>query len=250
MDVHYSDELKQAFVVSPDHLKKLVELLQNRIGKVNISTDCVDKIERKFNTVKDLIAYENPKLKRISSIHLRARSDNYSKSATIVFHDSLRFWAGVSIDITGREDVVSRLKEKTLDIIVGMRPWYDMMHRINFSLISCGAWVIVFFMSFLSFICSLTLKLKWVPLSDSGEKIIGLLASLGIPMSIALVLFCLAALFFNKLRDFFFPPAVFMIGQGESRFKRKEQFQWVVIIGLGVSLAAGLLLWIFQAIVT
>ncbi len=39
MDVHYSDELKQAFIVSPDHLKKLVELLQKRIGKVDISRE-------------------------------------------------------------------------------------------------------------------------------------------------------------------------------------------------------------------
>ena len=91
MDVHYSDELKQAFIVRQGDLKRLIELLQKRIGKVDIGIDCVDKIEREFNTVKELIAYENSKSKRIRRIHLSARSDNYSKSATIVFHNSFRF---------------------------------------------------------------------------------------------------------------------------------------------------------------
>lgn len=202
MNVRYSEELSHAFVVRPDELKKLVELLQKRIGKVDISADCVDKIEREFDTLKERIAYENPKSKRIRRIHLSARSDNYSKSATVVFRDS--FLMGVSINVNGREDVVSRLKEDILDIGAGMCPWYDVMHRINFSLISCGAWMIGFFMWFLSFICALTLKFKWVSLSDSGEKIIGLFASLQIPLTIA-CLFCIAAhFFFNKLRDFFF----------------------------------------------
>ena len=246
MDVHYSNVLKQAFIVSPDHLKKLVELLQKRIGKVNIRISCVDNIEREFNTVKDLVAYENSKSKRIRSICLRARSDNYSKSTIIVFRESSRLISGIWIDVTAREDVVSRLKEKVLDVLAGTRPWYDLIHRINFRIVLGSAWEIVFFMWFLSVICVLTLKFKWVPLSDSGEETVGLFASLQTSLCIAHV-FCLVASFFlNKLRDFFFPPAVFTIGQEKSRFKRKEQFQWVVVIGFGVSFAAGLLLLIFK----
>ena len=37
MNVNYSEELPQAFVVGPDELEKLVGLLQERIGKVSIS---------------------------------------------------------------------------------------------------------------------------------------------------------------------------------------------------------------------
>ena len=45
---------------------------------------------------------------------------------------------------------------------------------------------------------------------------------------------------FDKLRDSVFPGGVFTIGQGESRFKDKERFQWGVIIAFAVSLVAGL----------
>ena len=125
MKGRYSKELSHAFVVSPDELKKLVELLQKRIGEVDISVKCADDFSREFNTVKELIAYENPKPKRIRSIRLGARSDDYSKSATIVFRDHFFFRSGISIDATGREDVVSRLKEEILDVVAGMCPWYN-----------------------------------------------------------------------------------------------------------------------------
>ena len=94
MNVNYSDELPQAFVVGPDELKKLVELLEKRIGEVSISADCIDKIQREFTTVKDLIDYENPKSKRICRIYLTA-GEGFEKSATIAFRDSSSFRGGV-----------------------------------------------------------------------------------------------------------------------------------------------------------
>lgn len=129
-----------------------------------------------------------------------------------------------------------------------MIPWYDLMHRLNFTFIFSIAWMIIFFFLFLSVICFLTLKFKWIPLSDSGENIIGLFASLRVPFYITLLFSLAASFFLNKFRDFFFSPAVFIIGQGESRFKRKEQFQWIVVIGFFVSLAAGLVLMILSGL--
>ena len=147
-------------------------------------------------------------------------------------------------DIKGREDVVTRLKEKILDIIIGMRPWYNTMHRINLTYVSLGVFCIILAALFLSLFIWVSLKFnqkfKWNPDLDFSEENIDLFGSLGIPLNIAMWIFYLAFLFGNKLRNFFFPPTVFMIGQEESRFKRKERFQWVVIIGFGVSLAAGL----------
>ena len=237
MDVHYSKNLSHAFVVSPDGVKKIVELLQKHIGKVDISAGCADDFSREFKTVKDLIAYENSKTKEISSIYLRARSDDYSKSITIVFRRSSWLSLGISIDAIGREDVVSRLKEKILDIVAGMRPWYDVVYRLNLlcKFLLWGIFFILGFIRILSYISVLALESKWVPV----DEILTILAALPRGrLAITSILLLVIALSFNKLREFFFPSAVFMIGQGESRFKYKERFQWVVIIGFVVSLAA------------
>lgn len=235
MKGRYSEELSHAFVVRPDELKKLVELLQKRIGKVDISADCVDKIEREFDTLKELITYENSKSKRIRRIHLSARSDNYSKSATIVFRDS--FLMGVSINVNGREDVVSRLKEDILDIVAGMRSWYGVIHRVNFFYVFLISWLILLIIRILSYISALALKFKWVPV----DEILTSLAALPQGwLAILAILLIVLGIFSNNLRDFFFPPIIFAIGQGEARFKRKEQLQWGIVITFFVSLAATL----------
>ena len=247
MKGRYSEELLHAFVVRPDELKKLVELLQKRIGKVDISADCVDKIEREFNTVKELIAYENSKSKRIRRIHLSARSDNYSKSATIVFRDS--FFVGVSINVSGREDVVSRLKEEMLDIIAGMRPWYDAMSHINFVIvISIVLWILMTFW-LIPFVVDVVMKFRGIPMSDYKGKDISFSVYLRqvMPIStlLALIFVSTYMLYFKRLHKFLFPRAFFMIGQGKSRFEHQQRVRWCVIIGFFVSLAAGLVLLIW-----
>ena len=239
MDVHYSDELKEAFVVSPADLKKLVELLEKHIGKVYISTDCVDKIKREFKTVESLIAYENPKLKRISRLHLRSRSDDDSKSATIAFREPSWLWEGVSIDITGREGVASRLKEKVLDVLSGMRPWYSWIASVDL----LTTFAIVFIIPFI--ILPIFILFEWIPVSDSPPSNSGSVKGSAISTLFLLsTLLCFGGL--HRLRGFLFPKIVFAIGQGESRFKLLEKIRWGVIISFGVSFAAGLLLLIFK----
>jgi hypothetical protein len=239
MDVSYSEDLSQAFVADPTNLKKLVELLQKRIGKVNISANCVDEIERKFNTVKNLIAYENSKSKRIRRIHLSARSDDYSKSVTIVFRDSRWYSLGASIDINGREDVVSRLREEVSDIAVGMRPWYNWIASADLAKI----YVIGF--GILLSILAMSILFEWIPIPDSPSSDANSVDE-SVKESAFKILFTLGAVLglwsFYWLRGFLFPKEVFTIGQGESRCKHMEQVRWGIVITFLVSFAAGLLL--------
>jgi hypothetical protein len=108
MDAHYSVDLTDAFVGGPNELTKLVELLENYIGKkVKIRADCSDGVSRSFSHVRELVNYENPKSKEIRKIHLTARSDDFSKSASIDLTDSK--WQGISLDFTAGDESISRL---------------------------------------------------------------------------------------------------------------------------------------------
>ena len=245
MDVHYSDELKQAFVVSPADLKKLVELLEKCIGKVNISTDCIDNIQRKFTTIKDLIGYENPKSKRICRIYLSAR-EGFEKSATIAFRDPSSFSGGVSLSITAPEDVVLRLKDKILDIVAGTRPWYNPLARLDlatptglvFYLLLCV--VVIILCTFIAF------KFGFISDSKEGMELGDQLRSF---IWFTSIIFCIVYLiFFSKLLKWLFPSTVFTIGQGESRFETLKWIQWSVAIAFAVSLTAGFVVWIIQVI--
>ena len=234
MNAHYSDTLQYAFVAGDSELKKLVELLQDRIGKVKIRANCADGIDREFETVNNLIAYDNPKSKAIRRVYLTTTSDDYSTSAVISLHGSRE--RGVLIEISGSEEFVFLCRESIQDIIAGMRPWYDGVCRVNFAYLFLPIFAIIFF--------QLVIIGSKMELDSKKEKIF-----LGIvPILLNIVLLPLMFVG-NKLRDYIFPRAVFTIGQGKSRFEDKERLRWGVVIGFGVSFAAGILIAIWQAIV-
>ena len=235
MNVSYSKELAHAFVATPSELKELTTLLEENIGKVEIRADCTDDISREFETIEELIAYKNPKSKELRCVYLTARSDDYEKSVRIRFLDSI--WTGILIDLAGPENVVSNLKEETQDIIAGMRPWYNVLFHSKFSMT-------------ISFIFGMILTL-WIQIA-LGYKVgeIGIISYLRDVMPInliaAFIILSLCVLFLKKPFNYLFPKAVFLIGQGETRFKHQQNVLWGVIIAFFVSLAAGLVILIWN----
>ncbi len=243
MSVNYSEELSQAFVVGPDELKKLVDLLQKRIGKVGISTDCIDKIQRKFSTVEELIDYENPKSKRICRIYLSAR-EGFEESSTIAFRDSSSFSGSVSLSITAGEGVVLQLKDKMLDIVAGTRPWYNLLARFDLVTLTGLVSYLLFFVVVV--ILSTFIAFKFGLISDSKEEM-ELGDQLRVFILLTSIIFSIVYFaFFSKLLKWLFPLGIFAIGQGRSRYETLERIQWCVVIAFMVSLAAGVVLLIFK----
>ena len=226
MNAEYSNILKQAFVVGPSELKKLTNLLQDSIGEVKITAGCADGISRDFETVDSLINYENPKAKEIRNVRLFAVNQR-SGVDLLAMVDCGRSFRGIDINFTGSEDMVSRLREKTLDILIGTRPWYSALSYIHF-----GSMFVILLGWFIWHIV-------WRYQSVIIENVSPILGGL-------IVLALSVMLWFggNRLGDYLFPYAVFRIGQGGSRFKNTERFQWGVVICFIVSLATGLIIWL------
>ena len=233
MNVHYSKELPQAFVIGSSELEEVVALLEEHIGGIYIRVECSDDLSRDFETVEELIAYRNPKSKEILRIYISALSDNYSKSAGMTFVHSI--WSGILIKFKGPEDTVSRLKEEILDIIEGMRPWYNIVYNSKVR-------------TTISLIFGVIIGLC-IP-SALGYKIgeIGLRNLLRDVMPIqliAVIIFLPLWFLVQKPYSYLFPQASFLIGQGISRFEHQQRVRWGVVIAFFVSLAAGLVLLIF-----
>lgn len=245
MNVNYSQTLSDAFVVRSNNLKKLVELLERRIGtrEIDIQADCIDEIQRQFNTVTEVIAYENSTPKRIRSIHLSVQSEDASKSsARISFREPSWLIPVVSIDITGPEDIVSRLRDEILEVTTGMRPWYHVFAHIDFLTIF-GVGIV----SIVSLFAIATL-FGWVSVTDAPSSDSG-----NVKADAFLVVFSLISSFvfwgLYRLRNYLFPRIVFIIGQQESRFKLLEKIRWLVICLL-VPPLFGIIIWIVKVITT
>jgi hypothetical protein len=239
MDAQYSVERRHAFIAGAEELKKLVNVLTDRVGTVKIRVDCADDIARDFSSVRDLLAYENPKSKQVRCVSLSAQSDDYSKRATIRM--SGKRWGGISIDLVAREDVLTRLQTEILDIIAGMRPWYGIVHRVDFVAIAFCALALIWFsvVAIVAFGLANAPQPKQVdPTSSARTEIIGY-GAIAVLLAFGFTL--------NRFRDSIFPLAVFKIGQGTARFKHLEQIQWSVVVGFFVSLAAGLVVLVWQS---
>jgi hypothetical protein len=241
MDVHYSVLLPTAFVVGEDELKKLSDLLSERIGKLEIRADCAGEVARTFKNVKEVGAYENAKGKEIRRLHLFAYSDNFDKRATIVLCGSL--WRGISLDLQGRDDVVTRLRMDLLEIIGGMRIWYAGFHRVDFVAIALFAFFLLWFGSLIG------VAFKWVPIEGRKEEDPHAVARAQLAVYGLIAILLAIGLGLNCLRNSVFPRAVFLISQGKRRFQLLEKIQWGIVIGFVVSLAASLVILVWQAIV-
>ena len=234
MNLNYSKELKHAFVADGCELKKLTKLLQDSVGKVDIRVDCGDEFSLDFETIDELLRYENPPLKEIRRIHLRAKSDDYSNSATITLPGFAK--KGVLIDLVGSESFVYTLREKTQDIIAGMRPWYDILARVS----SVNVLYIIFLTVYpVARLANILMSQSdfTVEMRHRRFFVIGLLG-----LSILIFLG-------SKLCKYLFPRAFFTIGQGKSRYKHLQRVRKVIIGLLGfVISAAGTAIGIWQAI--
>jgi hypothetical protein len=223
LHANYSSELKSAFVLGDEELRKLSRLLSERIGGVEYSAQCSDDVARTFTTLAELVNYENAKASHIRGLCISARSADYSKSATIRMSDSKQ--RCFSLDIDAREDVVARLRADVLNVVSGMSPWYAAFHQVNFLLI-----------------------LSAVALALSLARPAGVAAT-RIPISLAvaaIILLGAAGFVLNRLRDRVFPRAVFLIGQGKARYQHLERCHWGIGIAFVVSFLAGLVIAVWQ----
>jgi hypothetical protein len=240
MDAHYSVELPQAFVAGEDEIKKLADLLSDRIGNLEIRADCADDVARTFKTVKELATFENAKGKEIRRLRFSAHSDDFKKRGTIDLSGSRS--PGISLDFDARDDVVSRLRNELLDLIGGMRPWYAVLHRVDFASIAFLAYFLLWFGLLI------VVAFKWIQVDASKEQNLSGSARAQLIVYGGIALLFALGIVLNRFRDSIFPRAVFLIGQGIARFHYKERIQWGFVIGFIVSFAASLLIAVWQAI--
>lgn len=244
MDAHYSVELPQAFVAGENELKKLGDLLSNRVGELEIRANCADEISRTFSSVRELLAYDNVKDSEVRSLRISARSEDFKKRATVELAGTS--WRQISLDFQGRDDVVSRLRTEVLTILATMRPWYSAFHRIDFLGICLTAFVLLWLTLWLT--SSLVIAMKWVRVDDSKPVSTSAIAWAQVVVYGGMIVALATAYALNRFRDSLFPRAVFLIGHAKDRYKHLERVQWGVVISFIVSLVASLVIIVIEAV--
>lgn len=232
MNATFSTRLETAYALNGETLKKLFDLLSDRVGTVSIELRCIDDVTRKYEEVKKVLEFENPREKDITSVRLTARSADFEKSATVEFRSEE--WAGISIDLQASDPVVTRLRSDVLDILGGTRVWYSSFARLEFLAVG-GLLLVLVYIAFLALFA-----LGWIPTEKSNNVVrdtaIGYLIALGV-----VLLWGVGAVLLNRVRKRVFPMGAFLIGQGQQRHEVTEKVRWGVVVAFIVSLVAGVI---------
>ena len=237
-----STKRNHAFVVRSSDLEKLWKVLEDHIGTVTVSVECLDDVKREFNDLKELLSYDNSPARRIVSLSVESELDDWEKEAQIVFSSSPSRYA-ISIKIKGPERVDSGVKDKIFDILEGLKPWYFFLaprassfdHMASFwAYILIGACVY-----FGLFFVWVELTKKFVSLDSFSEP------NRGLFVVSVLVIPALLMLTLNELRVRIFPLGSFALGQGERRYDTREKVRWGILLGSAGALATSLLSFIW-----
>lgn len=233
MHSEFSKRVVGSFVARADELKKLDRMMK-RISPAKIYAECRDDVRRQFTSIEELIRFENAMQSEIVLLRLESNDFTANKRCTITFS---RKWYnyGIDLEITGRDDVVTRLRDDAVTILSGTRPWYGWIADQN------AFFVIILLMiaiglaghAYLAFFSS-TSHLPSKPTSPREDSLVQLFAY-ALLATLALLAFVL-----QKTKNWLFPYGVFVIGQGDARHRFREKARWL-FVGTVLTTAIGLI---------
>lgn len=230
MSVRATLQTKNAYVLHPKDIRTLWNLLESKIGPTKAKALCTDDIEREFESVDELLDYDNFPARKIRGIEFSARAKNSASHASVSFSRNTLF-GSIGFSAEGEEENIASLKQNIAALIGSVKPWYSFLSRVEFFLV---VWAISTFY-LLIFLLVTGVSDKMPKLSLGNAILVILLAIL------AMAIVSLIVIGLNALRSRFFPISTFVIGAGEGRYRTDENVRWGVIVAFFVGLAVAII---------
>ena len=240
-----------SFVFTADDLRDIDKRVAAFLGddrRVTFSIECSDRLERKYDSLKSLLEFDNPASKAITQLIVSGHSVDLRKRARFLFYketvgDPVRIWIE-GID----EDAVARLRSFVENLLAKARPWYGFLAELN-PLATKWFLVLVVLHATLS-MAGLYVAAAWLKLTgDSRNSFMWVWSFLS-----AGVVFGSFSFIVPKVRNRFFPRGVFAINHGLERHRRADDMRKLVVIsiivcGILVGGSVGLVVnWIYGAL--
>lgn len=217
------------FVLTDQGLIKLGKLVDDYTHECRVSVRRRDGVECEYDGVSEVLSLENASRRAIMLIRVQGNHEPDGKYFSVsLVH--LAIEEGVRIRIGGTEDDVVRSRDKVLDLLAGMRPWYGWVPMRTI-------WTVSFMLMILAVLYSITKIPDYVSETYGIEPTDAFnLISLAVALVVVFVLFC-AIGFFGIL----FNGHVIALGQGLQRHKRLDVLRWIMLGSLPVGIVASVI---------
>ena len=231
MAVTFNFVNKSAFVLRPDAVRRVWTILESTIGLVSATARCADNARREFESLSQLLAFNNARAKEILSLQFSARSKDFGRHGDVTFEGRFES-TPIAVTLSAQEDgEILQACEELRDAIDGTRAWYSRISRVDVGIGFIAS------LGFLWLVARIALgdppgPRRGVELGQAvlmAAQVLGFVGALGF---IGWVLW--------RLHARYFPRAFFALGQGAERYQVDDKLRWVVIGGLVVSVFGSL----------
>ena len=138
MHVHATGEFSPAIVVDSDSLQRLWSHVELFAAPASATMSCADGIERTFETLDELLNYENTTRALTRTVEFYGRTLDPERTITITVGRT--YGAPATLSIRGEEQDVSATKTRIMDTFSGMRAWYSPAATIDLYIV----WMVIF----------------------------------------------------------------------------------------------------------
>lgn len=230
MQSTYRDKFDHAFVLSENDLRNVWRKLETYGDSVTAIVCFSDKVERKVESIEDLVSFENSKKRTILSIELKSRSNDPDGSISIEFDNSE--YRTITVNAAGDDELITRVSDELSEFTCGLKPWYSFISRLDvFWLVYAPFFLVVMIANMMHVSGSQNVVLTF----KQGAAAIGILVLIGFTLHFSHKLL-------NSWKSYLFPIASFALGQGVKRYDTQDKFRFTVVVGFFVSIAASLVL--------
>lgn len=237
MKIEGQIKFKHAITVTDKLLAELEKIILEFYDIINFKAVLVNEDEIEFDSLDELLTYNNPNSRNIKNLYINARTEFVEKTLYISFDPSVSFLHNYKYSISGSFSI-----NDNNEYVLLQNNLYSLLNRYKCSLIyTFLSKVSTMYISIVATIFGLFNYIKY----GSKSSYIAL-DELYYIMIIIIVILLPFMLLIIKVWKSLFPPVFYKLGDQISKYNKinnlRNNILWTIIIGLGVGLV-GTLIW-------
>lgn len=225
-----SFSFKKAIIVNEKMLREVEKLMLEYYSDISYSVKLENRDDIKFESLDELISFENSKFNRISELHIDGRDKKYTNETKIsIGLDPIwdrKYGDTIKVDITADDLNKKTILKENLENIFARNEqgkWYNFIAKSR----------LLFIMQFVSLIVICIFIYTFL---TNGFEVRNKALFVSTIIS---VFISWGSTFFEKMQRNYFPQVTFYLGDGIQDYNKKESgrgnFFWGVVVALGVS---------------
>ncbi|MGI8656663.1 MAG: hypothetical protein ACR2LC_15775 [Pyrinomonadaceae bacterium] len=233
MKTQIQRSIKHSLLIEGEELTSLYSFIHSKYSEAEITAECNDDSQLETEEISDIINFDNPNYRRITSITINARN-SYEETLRIRIN-SAWFSEPVQFTIKSQNDEAAvYITQELVKLFSEMKPGYDLLTRISVITFIGGLGATY------SLLRTIALLFGWVkPLPPLSNEL-SWAEAINLMILFIVVLFGILALF-EWLRLSLFPKVFFMIGKQKKKMERLIKWRWVVFASLLLSILSSLI---------